>query len=72
MLRAAAFCAHAYVKFKSSCTVALFIFTTHVLWIRYDLSAEKLHYTTATLRYNTLPFLTRTIFLSTSATYVPP
>ena len=27
----------------------------------YELNAEKLHYTTATLRYNTLPFLTHTV-----------
>ena len=33
----------------------------HVLRIRYDLSTEKLHYTTATLRYDTLSFLTRTV-----------
>ena len=34
---------------------------THILWIRYDLSTEKLHYTTAMLRNDTLPFLTRTV-----------
>ena len=34
---------------------------THVLRIHYDLSTEKIHYTTATLCNNTLPFLTRTV-----------
>ena len=33
----------------------------HFLWICYDLSTEKLHYTTATLRYVT--FLTHTVLL---------
>ena len=33
-------------------------------WIRYNLGTEKLHNTTATLCYDLLPFLTRTVALS--------
>ena len=34
----------------------------HVLRIRYDLSTEKLLYTAVTLCYDTLPFLTHTVY----------
>ena len=37
----------------------------HILRICYDLSTEKLHYTTAMLHYDTLPFLTRTVCVTT-------
>ena len=42
-------------------SVEYYACATHALRISYDLSTQKLHYSRAMLRYDTLPFLTHSV-----------